>query len=414
MIPVYEEVTTRFLHQNERLIQSQEQEMPLVIEANQFSSSDFLQHFLAQHSLSLLHQVATYGAVLLRGFDITSTLDFEQALLSIQGFKGISDVFMAEEGRVSVDGLKYVLHTNAIYKTGGTAYLGGFHSENYYAPDVPSYISFCCLQPSECGGETGLIHMEKVYHHLKHDLQQRLEQQSFCAATWLVEEAAARYGVACDVIETACQQFNLPIVGNGRHRLIVMHKPNVFLHPVTQKKALQINFFELNALNKALRTYFKNDYQGAAWLLYRLIWRLPTWFFTVLEKSYLFIGAFCYAPHQAIKTLYWRCRRWYAHRLTSFSKQRVGHCFSSEDVNDLAHQMRRYYCSCLWQKGDILLVDNRQVVHAGMPGKGERVVRALIGNPLNISYQAGDSGLCDCVDKSAETLGAVVARSVKK
>ncbi len=57
-------------------------------------------------------------------------------------------------------------------------------------------------------------------------------------------------------VEEICRQFDLPIVGEGEDKLILMHKPSVFLHPVTQKKALQINFFSLPTLDRALRSVF--------------------------------------------------------------------------------------------------------------------------------------------------------------
>ena len=138
----YPGVITRFLHQDERLILSKDvNELPLVIEAQDRSDVPFLQSFIKSHSAALLEDIATYGAVLFRGFDINTDEQFEKTILTIQGFHGISEAFMSEEGRVHVGPLNYVLHTNAVYKTGGTLYLGGFHTENYYSPDVPSYIS---------------------------------------------------------------------------------------------------------------------------------------------------------------------------------------------------------------------------------------------------------------------------------
>ena len=117
--------------------------------------------------------------MLLRGFAVVSDEDFGKTVLAIQGFRGISDAFMSEEGRIHAGNLKYVLYTNAVYKTGGTLYLGGFHSENYYTPDVPSYICFCCFKPSVLGGETGLINMEKMYQHLDEELKKKLENNDF-------------------------------------------------------------------------------------------------------------------------------------------------------------------------------------------------------------------------------------------
>ena len=108
----YKGVTTRFLQDQERLILSQEKEMPLVIEPSESKDEVFLSEFLSSHSTQVVEDMAKYGAVLLRGFNITSDEQFEKTVLSLPQFRGISDAFMAENGRVTVDNLKYVLHTN--------------------------------------------------------------------------------------------------------------------------------------------------------------------------------------------------------------------------------------------------------------------------------------------------------------
>lgn len=232
----YEGVTTRFLRKEEHLVPSSETEMPLVIEAKERTDVKFLQDFLKANSKKLIEDAGKYGALLFRGFDIQSDKDFENTILSIDGLHGISEAFMAEHGRERVDDLKYVLYTNTIYKTGGTLYLGGFHSENYYTTDVPGFISFCCLKPSELGGETGLVNMEKVYEHLNDDLKQKLENSPYFVEKWLVSDVANRYKIDTKTVEEICRQFDVPVVGEGENKLILMYKPSVFLHPITQKK----------------------------------------------------------------------------------------------------------------------------------------------------------------------------------
>ena len=113
----YSEVIVRLLRADERFIESNEQDMPLVLEAKGDETVPFLQQFLAKNSKKILEDTAKYGALLLRGFAIASDEDFEKTILSIQGVRGISDAFMSEEGRIHPDKLKFVLHTNAVYKT---------------------------------------------------------------------------------------------------------------------------------------------------------------------------------------------------------------------------------------------------------------------------------------------------------
>lgn len=405
----YAGVITRFLRKEERLILSEENEMPLVIEANGSTGVGFLQEFLRSHSANLLVDISKYGAVLLRGFDVSSDENFEKIILSIQGFQGISEAFMSEEGRIHVSNLKFVLHTNAVYKTGGTLYIGGFHSENYYTPDVPTYICFCCLKPSVRGGETGLINMEKIYQCLNDSLKNRLEKNTFFVSKWLVSEVADRYHLSIEVIEKMCSHFDLPIVGKGKDKFILMYKPSIFKHPITKKSSLQINLFEIPSLNSEMRSYFIDDYQGKEWFWHRFVWKLPTFIFKLLEFFYIIFASFFYSPKNSIKILLAKIRANKAlnkkNNLPLFNDVKVGSCFKDKEIKDLAKLIRNYYSSCLWKKGDILLIDNRKVLHAGMPGSGPRLIRAMICNPLDMKYSFSKPGYLDCRNCTTETIG---------
>lgn len=410
----YEGVTTRFLRKEERLIPSSETEMPRVFEAKERTDVKFLQDFLKANSEKLIEDCARYGALLFRGFDIKSDMDFEKTILSINGLKGISNAFMAEHGRETVDGLKYVLHTNTIYKTGGTLYLGGFHSENYYSPDVPGFISFCCLNPSTFGGETGLINMEKVYEQLNENLKKKLENNPYFVGKWLVSEVAEKYKIDSKSVEELCHRFDLPVVGEGKDKLILMYKPSVFLNPITLKKALQINFFALPTLDSVLRKCFLNSYQGKQWFWHRFVWKIPRSFFKAIENLSVFFIALFHSPkelYQITKTK-WKTDKAFKKLNEKFVK--VNSCFSETEINHLAHLMRDFYSSTIWQKGDILLVDNRKAVHAGMPGSGPRLIRALIANPIEMQYSKAQSGCLHCQDRTTQGVGYYMSEAGKK
>ncbi|MBN9229645.1 MAG: TauD/TfdA family dioxygenase [Legionella sp.] len=406
----YPGMRVRFLRQEERLIQSDEHEMPLVFEAQEHRDVPWLQNFLTHHSKQIIQDLAQYGALLFRGFAVKNEADFEHSLLSIPEFRGIHEAFMSENGRDQVPGNQYVLYTNSVYKTGGTLYLGGFHTENYYSADVPSYISFCCLEPSALGGETGIINTAKIYAELNPALQQRLQQESFFVSEWRVDEVAKRYGHEPKHIETICEHFDLPLLGKERNRLVRMYKPSVMHHPLTQENALTINLFELTTLNDALRKIFMHDYQGADWFWHRFLWRMPPQVFNALEQ-----GAKWGIPlyHSPVKAWHMALNKWSEKRASKKNglntTPKVGTCFNEEEVQELARSMRRHYCSCLWQKGDILLVDNRKVMHAGMPGKGARAIRAMIGNPLEMRYSAQNPGYISGNERKTASIGACMA-----
>lgn len=402
----YASVTTRFLRPEERLTLSKERQMPLVIEAKKHKSLVFLQSFLKENSTYLLKDLAIYGAILFRGFEINSENAFENALLKIEGLKGMKEYFMSEVGREKVVGTDYVHHTNTIFSTGGSIYLGGFHNENYFSLDVPSYIAFCCLEPSVLGGETGLINMGKVYEQLRPGLQEILEKQAFYVSKWLISDMQKYYNVSADSIEEVAKHFNLPIIGRGKNRFVLMYKPSIYRHPVTGKKALQINFSEIKLLNSALRRLFRKDYPGAAWFLHRSFWHLPQAAFSIIEFIYVMYALFVDSPKNSLKILYSNIRSNIAYRKANDKSKhstRVGQCFNAQDTEGLAQYMRDYYVSCLWQKGDILLVDNRQVVHAGMPGKGPRVIRAMLCNPMAMDCSDASVGSYNCQERSDDS-----------
>ncbi|WP_133136247.1 TauD/TfdA family dioxygenase [Legionella rowbothamii] len=408
----YPGVCTRFLRDDERFILSDEKEMPLVIEAQSIKSAVFLHQFLAANANQLVTDIAKYGAVLFRGFDINSEQQFEKAMMSIPDFHGISEAFMSENGRTHVGELKYVLHTNSVYKTGGTLYLGGFHTENYYSADVPSYIGFFCMEPSALGGETGIINTEKIYRQLSDELKNKLEDHAYFVSKWLVSEVAERYHITTDKVEEICAYFELPVVGEGEERFVLMYKPSVFEHPLTKEKAMQINLFELPTLNDELRKCFMSDYQGKAWLWHRFFWKLPRPVFNAIESVAMGAIALAKSPRNSYQIVKNKAVEFMAKRKTNlppFDEIKVGSCFNTQEVKELAESMRTNYSSCLWNKGDIMLIDNRKVMHAGMPGVGPRVIRAIIGNPVDMHYTVKEPGCIHSSERRTATIGSCMA-----
>jgi hypothetical protein len=381
--------------------------MPLVIEAKDSKECDFLQEFLASNSKQIIDDISHYGAVLLRGFNISTDEQFEKIILSIPDFHGISEAFMSEHGRLHVDNLKYVLHTSTVYKTGGTLYLGGFHTENYYSADVPGYIFFCCFEPSLIGGETGMINMEKVYHHLSDHIKEKLEKKAFFVCKWSVSEIAERYQLPQEKVKKMCDQFQFPILGDEEDQFVLMYKPSVFEHPLTKGKSLQINMLELPTFNKELRKCFLKDYQGKTWFWHRFFWKLPTFMVHALEFLAVICISFFHSPKESFKIVRTKFNNFKASKKSlPFNGVKVGSCFSKKEVKELAQLMRQYYSSCLWNKGDILLIDNKKVLHSGMPGKGPRLIRAIISNPIAMNYSPEEAGFLVAKERATDTIGA--------
>ena len=102
---------TRFLRADERPFSSEEPETPFVIEPLHCSDGAFLSEFLSLESEQIICDLANYGALLLRGFQIESMTDFERQILAIRRTDAIDEVLMSEPGRMFVEGTRCVFHT---------------------------------------------------------------------------------------------------------------------------------------------------------------------------------------------------------------------------------------------------------------------------------------------------------------
>ena len=384
MSDTYEGVISRHLTGAERRVPIEEEGTPLVIEPLRSSNTGFLEEFLQHHSSRIYVDLATHGAILLRGFDVASAGDFERVTLSIQGMSGIHEILLSEPGRAVVDGTRFVRSTSMLVKTGGTLSFGGFHTENYYVPEVPRFIAFFCEVPGRMGGETGLLNDVKVYAALPDELKRKLEDRACVAGFYTVADMATRYGVSADLIEEFCKDINLPISDIDGKRHVTICKPSVIEHPLTHERALQINFTALSALNVPLLRAFLPDYAGARWLAHRAFWKYPwlvSWSMRRIVRRFRLAaregrGSDLRVPDDRTP-----------------DARTVASLFTPEDVQILATCMRRYYSSFPWKPGDVLILDNLKIAHSGMAGIGKRILKALMCNPLVLSVPATSPGL---------------------
>ena len=410
----YPGVNTRLLADTERAIRSSETETPLVLEASGRRDLAYLHSVLTEHAQQVIGDAAQHGAVLLRGFEVGTDQDFESTVLALRGMRGIANVFMSEGGRTLVNGLRFVMHTNSIYTTGGSFDMGAFHTENYFVPDVPRFIFFFCRKPSMSGGETGLVNTAKVFAALPNRVKERLRQRSFLANALPVGEIAARYGIDVQTVEAIARESGFAIDEHAGSRFMMVYKPPVLMHSLTDEPALDIHFYGCLmglGLSPAIRDAFWGDYAGAKWALHRLLWRYPP--LTYLVPSLALLRA----PRVVIRNYTRAIRERIRARLNLTTKESGPPCtpvsaaFDQADVQLVAQSMRQHFASFRWQSGDVLMVDNTKMAHAGMPGFGPRLLRAMICNPVSIPFLPDAAGAWRVpITDVAETLGERFSR----
>ena len=394
----YPDVVRCTLSPEERRVPVSENGTPLVIKPLKSSSKAFLREFLVTHSREILNDAAQHGAVLLRGFDLESPQDFEQQILSIRGMRGVRDILLSEQGRTIQEGTRFVFHTNTLFKTGGGLTFGVFHTENYFLPDVPRYISFFCRRPGTLGGETGLINTAKVYDDLPEVTQSRLERGPCLVCLHPAAEIMSRYQLSPQSMDEFYRGAGLPVVTVDDVRHLAIYKPNVIQHPMTGEKSLAINFGYIDGLEKPLCEAFLADYSGWRWLPHRLVWQV-SWLQQLYERHYL---------RRVKKTGAAYLRK----AVSPVSDARtLTTLFSPDEIQPLAASMRRRYSSFLWQRGDVLIVDNLKLAHSGMAGYGDRELSVMLCNVVPLPASGLGSGLYVVPSNdSRESLGAQVER----
>jgi alpha-ketoglutarate-dependent taurine dioxygenase len=354
-------IVTRLLSPTERPRGTDNGAMPIVFEPRGAADLRTLCSFLSGHGSDLEQIVQRHGAILLRNFGIDSEADFERAVLSIPGLHPMSGYFMSEPGRERAAGSRYVFHTNTLARTGGTLRIGAIHSENYYSMDVPAVQCFWCKRPPLLGGETALFAMADVYAELTAACRAKLDRERFFVRSWPVSAIAESYRVSEAAAEQLLDAEGWPLATWDGVRRVLLYKPSVWRHPTTRRPALQVNLSgESATFEHEIRRRAQPQYAGWTWILHRWSWR-----------------------HHAVRRPPARS-----------GPPGLGAVLDARELEALGEAVWRNRSMFTWRRGDLLMFDNLQLAHAGMPGLGRRELRVMLCNP--VSLQPRDpSGVLD-------------------
>lgn len=376
--------------------------LPLVLEAHGARDSTALRRLLEERSKELLGETYRWGALLIRGFEVRTAQDFEAAMGCVEGLHPMSSYVGIERGRDNIAGTRAVFCTSSTIRTGGGLPFTGFHSENYYSPQVPTLQAFCCLKAPWLGGETGLIHSAAAYAELPAEMRRRLEAQPFLAAVEPITEIARRQGREPASVRDWCVQHELCIESFDGIEHLVSYKPCVYEHPFDARRALQSNVsLEIPGLMGRLVPRMLQCYQSKRWAAHRYLWRSDrarAMLDVVLDRARA-RGAlpFLRSPAASVDRASGRSsrssstRRGYSRH--AFQYPRLAAAFSDPElVDSFARASWRNMTAVAWRPGDILLFDNLQVLHAGLPGFGPRELVVQMYDPIVPRPDKG--GLC--------------------
>lgn len=141
-------------------------QLPMVIEARGAGTS--LEAWGAAARGEIERDLARYGAILFRGFDVASPEAFHAFIRSVSG-----EPFEYKERSSPRSQVQGNIYTSTEYPAAHEIF---FHNENSYAHVWPRKLFFCCLVPAEEGGETPLVDVRKVYASVPPDVRERFER----------------------------------------------------------------------------------------------------------------------------------------------------------------------------------------------------------------------------------------------
>jgi alpha-ketoglutarate-dependent taurine dioxygenase len=271
----------------------------------------------------LLH----HGGILFRGFNILEAADLEQV---IQAASGESLEYRERSSpRSAVAGNIY---TSTDYPPNYPIFL---HNENSYQSQWPLKIFFLCNQPALEQGETPIADVRRVLRHIDPEIRERFAQKG-----WMyVRNFGDGFGLAWPTVfqtddrqkvEEHCVKSDIQVEWKEENRLRTRAiRPALARHPKTGETVWfnHATFFHISTLEADIRNGLLEEFDETD---------LPA-------NTY-------YGDGSPIEP---------------------------EVMEHLREAYRRETVSFLWQKGDLLMLDNMMVAHGRSPFSGPR--RVLVG-----------------------------------
>ena len=140
--------------------------LPLVVEGT--VETVRLADWLSANRSAIRGDLRQHGAVLFRGFGVTSPAGLEEVISAIS--PGLLEYTYRSTPRSQVSGRIY---TSTAYPADQSI---PWHNELSYASSWPTMIFFCCVQPADTGGDTPIADSRRVYARIDPVIRERFTQ----------------------------------------------------------------------------------------------------------------------------------------------------------------------------------------------------------------------------------------------
>jgi Taurine catabolism dioxygenase TauD, TfdA family len=367
-ISISKKVKFRFLRQDEKTFESNEKELPLVIEALEKTSFACLSLLLNQNGAEFSQLLDTYGAILLRGFDVKDGNEF-QKVLELLNIKLESTYHFGSAHRVRITD-KVFTSSEAPPNT-----IIAPHNELNMVPWRPGVLAFFCQVQPDLYGETPIINTEKLFFSLSPKLQHKIANYSQRFVRYvpnhlldLVFEGLSKEEISKLLTE---QEFNFNWEEDGSLNFDCSYT-TVFSHPRTRRLCFCLSIVDCLVSREWYRKIGQR-YPFTKRLYYNL---LPAKFYKNLQQKLTSAATVVDGSQKQTSTLD-------AYFLNSHGQPSA---MTEAEAKELGKAEWKNAVIFKWKQGDILLIDNLQVAHSRLNTTTKRKILTAFGNMCNIRH----------------------------
>jgi alpha-ketoglutarate-dependent taurine dioxygenase len=296
-------------------------------------------HWAEANSETLLQTLRTYGAVLFRGFRVDEIARLRQ----------FAQIFCPQlipymERRSPRTELGDKIYTSTIHPADQHIH---FHNTTSFSHQWPMKLFFACLMPAEWEGRTPIADIRQVLRSMDSTVRRRFEEQGVMYVANYYEGMGLSWQTTFQTedradVEDYCDRHKIQYSWIGGEQLRTKQvRHAVAVHPDTREHAWfnQAHHFHVTSLEPPvtkmlLETYAEED--------------LP-------RNSY-------YGDGSSIEP---------------------------DVLEHIAECYKRAETTFLWEKGDVIMLDNMLVAHARTPYRGERLIALALGEMYAGSYSGG-------------------------
>ncbi len=203
---------------------------PLVVEAPNYGFN--LEKWVEENLEEFEEDLINYGALLFRGFDINTVEKF-QSLMKVFP-ENLLDYKFRSSPRFELVNNVYVSTTYPEDE------IINMHSESSYAPNHPGRIVFCCITPSLTGGETPIADNRLIISYLSDELKEKFMQKGVMYRRNLSGILGLSWQEVFQTsdkreVESECEESGMDYTWNGDSLVLKWTKDAIWQHPKTDE-----------------------------------------------------------------------------------------------------------------------------------------------------------------------------------